>query len=314
MSNRRRDGEVPVEVRPAEAADRPAMDRVKARAQPRNALQRDWVRPTASPVTPPHQLVAVVDGELVGVAGHSKPGGRRLVAMVDVDPDWRRRGIGTALAEALAPRLATTGHPEAIVSVDDHDGDSVRFATRWGAEPGPATCTMYELDLTAGFPPATELPATTEGFEVRRLADADLANDTLLDALHALHVASESEPYLATGTTLERDEWVAAAAKRIDGDGVVVVALRDGAPVAYAEATLLVHVPLARTGLTYVRPEVRGIGLGRAVKAETCRWAADAGLTALISEVHEENAAIHATNRSLGFRPLPSSRWTVRLG
>jgi N-acetylglutamate synthase-like GNAT family acetyltransferase len=55
-------------------------------------------------------LVAEIDGEIVGTAGLLPTGKATAdVVMVRVHPGWRRRGIGTALVEAVESRAEGLG-------------------------------------------------------------------------------------------------------------------------------------------------------------------------------------------------------------
>ena len=84
--------------------------------------------------------VALVDGHVAGMALLWFPlldNTQFTWAEVDVDPAWRRRGAGTALAERVAERTAATGRRTVLVEVNVPDGERenhsyVRFAQRHG--------------------------------------------------------------------------------------------------------------------------------------------------------------------------------------
>ncbi|NBX33383.1 MAG: GNAT family N-acetyltransferase, partial [Planctomycetes bacterium] len=54
-------------------------------------------------------VVALAGGTLVGVASARVAGDRAWTQMVAIDPGWRRRGIGSALARRLEERLLHLG-------------------------------------------------------------------------------------------------------------------------------------------------------------------------------------------------------------
>ncbi|WP_169737169.1 GNAT family N-acetyltransferase [Deinococcus pimensis] len=70
--------------------------------------------------------------------------------------------------------------------------------------------------------------------------------------------------------------------------------------------------------ITAVRPEARGVGLGRALKVEVIRRARAAGFTSMLTHNLSVNASMLAVNRRLGFEPRPglwvmtgSTSWAV---
>ena len=58
----------------------------------------------------------------------------------------------------------------------------------------------------------------------------------------------------------------------------------------------------------YVRPEVRGAGLGKAAIAAACRACGELGMRAMRVEVGAENAVARAVYRSAGFTELQDHR------
>lgn len=84
--------------------------------------------------------VALVDGHVAGMALLWFPlldNTHFTWAEVDVDPAWRHRGAGTALAERLAERTAAAGRRTVLVEVNVPDDERenhphVRFARRHG--------------------------------------------------------------------------------------------------------------------------------------------------------------------------------------
>ena len=80
-------------------------------------------------------LLAEVDGDLAGcgIAARSHFAGRGFVAP-RVLPDFRRRGVGTALLLALADHVRSLGREELISFVYADEPESVAFAERFQQE------------------------------------------------------------------------------------------------------------------------------------------------------------------------------------
>ena len=80
-------------------------------------------------------LLAELDGNLVGcgIAARSHFAGRGFVAP-RVLPDFRRRGVGTALLLALTDHIRSLGREELISFVYANEAGSVAFAERFGQE------------------------------------------------------------------------------------------------------------------------------------------------------------------------------------
>ena len=301
-------------IRQQQGQDWVAAAHIRARALPRDANERSWLSDSQGKApSNPWMWVAVVGGRVVGTAMHSKPEGRLLVAGVHVDPAERGRGVGTALASYLVDRLRSTAHSEARLGVDDQHDGSVRFARRFGAVSGTPTAEFYELDTSTVDAWSPEFPGSSRRVAVRRLLESDLSDQSVAQAVHALHVAAETEPFVGGGPTEPLEEWGSTQLRRLRGGGAIVIAVAEGELVGVSSAAMCVHVPVARTSLTYVRPEWRAGGVGTALKAEVCRWARDAGVSRLQSSVAEQNVSIHRANQKLGFIARPTTSWTLPL-
>jgi GNAT superfamily N-acetyltransferase len=104
---------------------------------------------------------------------------------------------------------------------------------------------------------------------------------------------------LPGGVSYELDAWLREEATLPDGS---FVALEGEEPVGYAG--LLEHAAgaeVAEHGLTVVRRDRRGCGVGRALKQAQLEWAAAAGVRELVTWTQKGNEAMQALNRSLGY-------------
>jgi GNAT superfamily N-acetyltransferase len=99
--------------------------------------------------------------------------------------------------------------------------------------------------------------------------------------------------------TYDRDQWLREEATRPEGS---FVALEDGELVGYAGLMEHADGPAkAEHGLTAVRRDRRGHGIGRALKQAQLHWAARAGVHELVTWTQKGNERMQALNRSLGY-------------
>src|SRR5512139_1159247 len=131
-----------MDIREAAVEDVPAFDRIRKAVYPWHIAsldaQRNWFHAT-TPDTRPVRPVALVDGEIAGFAlgklktSTAEPG---VAAMyVNVDPAYRRRGVGGALYDIVASHLEGLGVRKVQVDVADIE-EAQRFATGRGFRQG----------------------------------------------------------------------------------------------------------------------------------------------------------------------------------
>lgn len=129
--------------------------------------------------------------------------------------------------------------------------------------------------------------------EVRPLADAEL--EATLDLFEA--VAAEGR-WLATEAPMDRREvrarWRDLAAS---GEGTILVALDDGAPVGVAA---MIGREAPELGMA-VRAERRRRGIGDALVLACLAWARERGAARVVLHVFPHNAAAIALYRKHGF-------------
>ena len=126
--------------------------------------------------------IAEVDGRMVGHARRdwvdANDGIREYRSRGAVDPQWRRRGIGTALlsdAERQLSALASTHEtrrPRFLGTfTEGRNAGANALAERAGYEPVRWFFDMQRTDLQANLPPVPPMP---EGLEVRPVEDGQL--------------------------------------------------------------------------------------------------------------------------------------------
>jgi GNAT superfamily N-acetyltransferase len=250
----------------------------------------------------PHlrDLLATVDGVPAGVAMYGRmlddrvsPIGRVAIGVL---PEFRRRGVATALHRALSELgrghgdeeleeqvVAPTPETDAYVAARGYRAVPRMIESRLDLRTAPGNSSSLEYDLEVRS--AADDPAVLEG---------------------AFVVALEAEPDIP-----EVREWVRPSsfeewrAREID-DAVFVpeaslVAYIGGEPVAYG----LVQRERAGVGAhlaTGVARAHRGRGLAIALKQEQIERARTVGLRELRTWNEEGNAAIRAVNARLGYR------------
>jgi GNAT superfamily N-acetyltransferase len=261
-------------------------------AQPERARARMWVTEDA--------------GEVAGWSEAILRWSTRAEGVVDVwvyvAPRARGRGLGTLLyAEAERHARAIGGRTLDSWTYLDA-GKSFLEARGFRAE-GGERLSRLELDTA----PTTELDElerqkVSEGF---RLARLDEVRDRV-PALHRVYAAAAADiPEHFPEDDLRLDEWRRETLDhpQLSGEGSFVVLAAD-APAALAFVEVDEGARLAANEMTGTLPEFRRRGLARLAKLATIRWAAEQGLTAIVTSNAEENVGMVRLNESLGYRPV----------
>ena len=266
----------------------------------------DALPPSVDPVRVQIQLLAEVDGRMVGAAlVHSTPArvDGHLDAALAVDVPFRRQGIGRAMAATLIGALHHHPHTTLHAKVSDQEPGGRRWAEQLGFVEHAHT---FESLLNVNHVPLAELVAARtalrhQGYGVVQVRDAkdpqwekvyDLVTELLKD-----EPAMQSEmlppfrqfagtflksPHLdATFVLAQGDEWVALSG------------LQRNSPEA------------AYTWMTGVKRSHRGQGLARSIKLLTVDYARSAGIQTMCTANDSRNGPMIAVNRGLGYRPLP---------
>ncbi len=256
-----------------------------------------------------HLLLAEVAGELAGcgIADRSSFGGRAFIA-VRVLPQYRRRGVATALLGRLADHARSLGLSGVNAFVYADEPHSIAFAESLGL----VDCD-YQLEQvrSIGVEPA---PESLQGIE---LVSLETRRTELLAAVWPVALAGYADLPIPGGVTYTLETWLREEATRPAGS---FAALDEGEPIGYAG--LIEHAKgaaIAEHGLTVVRRDHRGCGIGRTLKRAQLHWASRAGVTELVTWTQRGNEAMQALNRSLGYvdrskvityqGPLPSARF-----
>jgi len=235
------------------------------------------------------QVLAAVDGVLAGsgVAGRSTLAGLGFVA-VRVLPDFRRRGVGSAVLRVLAAHVAELGFDAAFATADD--AGALAFASRFGfREIGR----QVEQVRAVGEEPDTVVPP---GVQIVSVAARPELWPLAYDAVAVEAFADMPVPRPAV---VSREEW--ESEWMTWPEGTFVACARD----EIVGVAGLLHDEdnpwRAEHALTAVRRDWRGRGVASALKRTTIAWASRSGLRELYTWTQEGNADMRRLNEHLGY-------------
>lgn len=239
-------------------------------------------------------FAAVEDEKLVGWASTTLiPGSNPLAGQhrVLVDPEYRSRGVGTGLVEAVHAQLKAAGAESVRVFADQA---SVEWASRWGYE-------QTRLVHYAGIDPreAPPLPEVPAGLRLMPLDQVDPR------AVHAAdEVAQRTKPGDAKIVGRPYEDWLAGV---WEAPGMVldlsVAALDEEGRVAGFTLGNGDHRRIW-SQMTATMPEYRGRGLAKLVKCAALHKAAEVGVTGAFTANYDGNEPMLAVNNWLGYRRI----------
>ena len=241
------------------------------------------------------ELVAEVGGEIVatGRAGLNiwTTTEGAAWAYVTVDRRVRRQGIGAELGGKLIEHLEALGVKKATCMFRWTEENE-----RWAVAQGWSR--LLTGPLIALDPRRVPEPSLPAGY--RCISLAELTPEDLFEAVAA---AALDEPSPVPNDNLDLDEFVREWDEPdMDLESSTAVLDEDGNVVAFS--FLMVGGERASHGFTGTVAEHRGRGLATAAKRQVLRKAAERGVTRVTTSNAEENAAMRAINRNLGFEPF----------
>jgi len=237
-----------------------------------------------------------------GVAALWVHGPTATFAEVLVEPDRRRRGIGTALLGRVVERCRELG-VEALRS-DYSTAAGAAFAARIGATEEYRIVRSLLALQTAELPE----PAIPDMFRLSTWLER--VPDEHLDALVRVRAAMDDAP---TPAGMDYPAWTAEdvraseeSLRRRQREMRLTVAIdKNGEIGAFTELRISKGSTLGFTDDTGTAAEHRGKGLARAVKVESLRLLREdhPEVTAVTTRNAEENKAMRKLNESIGFHP-----------
>lgn len=253
------------------------------------------------------RFVAWLDGAAVGAGGAGRaysfpPEFPGYWSNISVLPEHRRRGIGSALLEAVSSVAREAGKTMLLGTTTSDRPESIAFLEHRGFREHERM-KVVKLDLAAAAPVPIQAPP---GVTITSLA----AQPELVAAVY--DVAKEALPDIPgdgpeVPPTLEEFR-TRDVDRSIIPPGGFAIAIDDatGRVAGYANLMLVPGRPtVAWHGMTAVARDWRGRGLAKALKGATIAWAIDNGLEALEGSNDVDNAAMRAVNRQLGYQPEP---------
>ena len=247
-----------------------------------------------------HDVVARLDGVAVGsaltvVLPHRAD---RVLSVVTVLEEHRRRGVGTALYRSLSTWTREHGIDQIEVPVLDNDPESLAYAMRRGFVEERRELGVV-LELTGTEPPDLIPPV---GIEIVCWADRhELARGIYVVSLEAY----PDIPGFEDDELESFEDWLA---HDMQGSGdlpeATFVAVAGAEVVGYAKFALTAAQPtVAFHDVSGVKRAWRGRGIARALKTAQIRWAIANGFTELRTRNEVRNEPIRRLNASLGYRP-----------
>jgi GNAT superfamily N-acetyltransferase len=256
------------------------------------------------------RFVATDGDRIVGTASVGRiymypPEFPRLWFGVEVDPDHRRQGIGSALLAAASEHARAAGKDGLETQVSEARPEAIEFLRHRGFVEIERAKSV-RLDLTGLEPPVVAKPA---GIELTTLGERP-------DLVMGVHEVAQ----LAFPDIPSADEPISAGdlaefrARDVDRPGIphdgffVALDAASGQVVGYAALLFLPgRTDVAWHDMTAVRPEYRRRGIAVALKQASIAWAIEHRLTALETGNDVENEPMRAVNARLGYTPMPDT-------
>ncbi|MGZ0150200.1 GNAT family N-acetyltransferase [Kribbella sp. WER1] len=289
------------EIRPARPEDAVGVARVWAATMPHLVKTARAVELQLRHGHSQEVLIAVDGPDVVGYANLYRPPADaeapRVRITIQVPPEYRGRGIGTALLEAITARARELGAGRLLTAVAE---DSTGFAELHGFTVG-RRMTHSAADLTAArepLPVPDGLRLATYGeLEPRQLYDAEV------------QVRDDDPSGLSGGPAY--DEWVRTSWQNPDTRYDLSVAVLDGDQVlSFVTTTADPDRKVIWSNLTGTIPAARGRGLAKVAKSAALARSRDAGFTLASTGNDAANEPMLAVNRWLGYRET-SGAWTA---
>ncbi len=275
------------------------------------------------PGTRDEAVVAVVDGQVVGGGRIWLPGRDNVTlswAGLHVDPDHRRRGIGSALLEALEARAVAAGRVSLLTDAFVPPGARAEHPVRRFARARGYEVYSVEIVRELALPMPGSLldrlessarPAWSRDYDVvvHRNGVPEPLRPSLCAAMNRLDLDAPTGDVTFEEETLDPDGYAdhLAHESRLGRERLTAVAVHrhTGEVVAYTDLAIPAGDPDVVLQLgTLVVPEHRGHRLGTAVKVANLRALAAAfpQRSRVQTMNAEDNPWMVAINERLGFR------------
>ena len=232
-----------------------------------------------------------------------------------VAPEWRRKGVGTALLDALAAHARAQGATKLTTSIRGDEPEGLEFAKRHGFEEYHRRVDSY-IDLESfdesGFsdPDAAAAKVGVTILPYAELATQHGATPESLEAFqrHFYGVISEASLDIPSAEPTHNPPFEAIremyfGEKSFKHDSTML-ALRDGKVVG-STVTIVNDAGVAYTVHTGMLRSERGKGIATALKLRAIRALRAAGVKMYGTTNDEANASMRGINARLGYVPDP---------
>jgi GNAT superfamily N-acetyltransferase len=248
-------------------------------------------------------LLALSGEDVVG-CGVGRPSSIQssLYSMARVLPEFRRRGVGTRIYEALSQHARAIGRESLWGRVREDDAESRAFIRNRGFEEAGRE---YEVVLdTATADVDAKSPAEIELVSLAERPDLE-------ESVHELDCDVAGDVPRPEGDDFEPQSFARWREQYLEGPGAVpeamIAALAGREVVGYTGLRRRgATSPTAENMLTAVRPEWRRRGIATALKREQIARARAAGIEQIFTTNDETNAGMRGVNARLGYGPAPT--------
>ena len=267
---------------------------------PHDAITMDEARSFKASVTGYVDYLAVLDrsvaGSAVAVVSAQRPD--RVFTLVTVLRQHRRRGVGSALYEAVSAWTVGRGLRELEAPVLDNDSASLAFGESRGFVEERRELGVV-LHLSGIDPPPVEPP---DGVQIVTWAQRPELTRGLYE------VACEALPDIPGSEDDAVEPFEDWLAHEMQGSGdrpdATFVAVAGDEVVGYAKFSLTAAQPTtAHHDLSGVKRAWRGRGIARALKAAQINWALVNGYRELRTRNEQRNEPIRRLNAQFGYQP-----------
>lgn len=227
-----------------------------------------------------------------------------------IDPQHRGLGLANLLHRRLMDEAAEYGAIGLVCYVDRTDPDWTAVAQHWGYVCTQTLCDV-RLDPNRGVVDSLDDVALKAGAAGIRIASVEALADEFADAYQRLHaLQAEIKADIPTTDPLppvsfEQFMEVLQSPNRL-GDAQFI-ALRGDRWIGASSLWKRGSDDVLCTGLTGVVRDERGKGIASLLKAHAVHYARRKGAPWIFADNAEENAAMRAINRRIGFEPLPGT-------